>query len=78
MLWPIVGAFVSGIIILLVFRYYLNRAVETAKKEMREKGLIRCICGKLISDKSESCPNCGHPTVELIVTREEGEQTPIP
>jgi formylglycine-generating enzyme len=28
--------------------------------------MIACLCGKEISSKSEACPNCGHPTAELV------------
>lgn len=33
--------------------------------------LIKCVeCGKEISDKSESCPHCGCPTIESITQQQ--------
>lgn len=32
--------------------------------------LIKCVeCGKEISDKAESCPNCGYPVYEMIAEK---------
>jgi formylglycine-generating enzyme required for sulfatase activity len=35
-------------------------------EEVEVPDMIACLCGKKISSKSEACPNCGHPTAELV------------
>jgi sulfatase modifying factor 1 len=40
-------------------------------EEVEVPDMIACLCGKEISSKSEVCPNCGHPTAELVAAYKE-------